>query len=79
MNRPFWLDILYVCADLAPPIAIAAVASVMIARSYAWSGPTRLGAYLVISVASLGLWLAVLIAWSRLRPKSRRDGDSESE
>lgn len=65
MNRPYWLDILYVAGFFIPPVATVAVLTAAMARRLEWSGPAWLLTYLVAVVVCLVLWVAGLVVWSR--------------
>ena len=70
MNRPLWLDILYLGGFLAPPIVIAAVVTTAIAQWMGWSDLVLGLVYLVSVPISLVIWLAGLVLWSRRSRKS---------
>ena len=74
MNRPYWLDILYVNCFFIPPVATAAVVTAAVARSLGYSGPAWLLAYLVALAICLVLWLAGIVAWSSWTGASREGG-----
>jgi ABC-type Fe3+ transport system permease subunit len=79
VNRPFWLDILYVGCFLVPPVVIAAAITVALARWMGWSGLVMGFVYVVSALVSIVLWVAGLVLWSRLSPKSPRAGRTDPD
>jgi hypothetical protein len=77
VNRPLWLDILYVGWFFVPPVVTAAAIAVALARWMGWSDLVMGLVYLVSVPTSLALWIAGLILRSRLSRKSPREGENE--
>ncbi len=63
VNRPFWLDTLYLKAFFGPPAVLTAVATALLAGYFEKSGQARLCVYVgSVALAEL-LWLCGLITW----------------
>jgi len=62
MNRPLWLDMVYVTVAMSPPMILAA----MIPAWLGLKGIIGLAAYLAIAIVAIVVWLAMLVVWSRL-------------
>ncbi|PQO41278.1 hypothetical protein C5Y96_00775 [Blastopirellula marina] len=62
MNRPYWLDSVYILVWMLPPVLVAFVVSKMTGLS----GIVGLAVFLGIGLVAIFLWLALLVLWSRL-------------
>lgn len=71
MNRPFWLDFFYIAVFFTPPTLVAAFTAVVLSN---WLEITRwaaLATFAVLAVLTLVLWVIGLVAWDRMRSKTR--------
>jgi len=79
VNRPLWLDILYVGCVFVPPVVIAAAITGALAHWTGWSDAVMGLVFLVSALIALVIWLAGLVLWSRHSHKSPRRGEHESK
>lgn len=62
MNRPFWLDSVYILALMVPPVLLALLVSKMIGLS----GIVGLVVYFGIGLVAIFLWLLMFVVWTHL-------------
>lgn len=66
MNRPYWLDLVYVAAFFVPPALLAAVAAHLLSRWLDLPAWAAVVAYVVLAVVTIALWVLGLVAVARL-------------
>jgi hypothetical protein len=62
MNRPYWLDFVYIAAWMIPPMLVAFAVS----RMAALSGIVGLAAFFGILLVATIVWFLFLVLWTRL-------------
>jgi len=70
MNRPFWLDIVYIAGGMTPPV----IASWLTVQWLQLSGMVGLFSFIGILLVGTILWLGVLVTWSRFTKSSDDSG-----
>ena len=65
MNKPKWLELIWLMSWLSPPIVVAAI----ISQSF----DLNVAVCLAITCLLVFVWLAILIAWSRLTASATKD------
>lgn len=72
MNRPYWLDLIYLMVFFVPPVVLAVISTTLIERwvgtSGAW-GCLLFGAVYVLSIALWIIGLILLSAWLNSRKR----------
>lgn len=82
MNRPFWLDLIYLGAFFVPASVGAAITAIWVSEA---NGLPLWGLVLLTlgcEVVSMAVWLACAVAWSRLVASTKKvrgsnDGNRE--
>jgi hypothetical protein len=60
MNRPFWLDIVYIMVVFSPAVCVAYA----VARYIGPKGFWGLAAFTALSLVCIVLWIVILLAWA---------------
>ena len=74
MNRPLWLDLLYVAGFFIPPTLVAAVGAVFLSNWCELREWATMATYAGLAVMATVLWLVGLVAWTRIT--SSQSGDN---
>jgi hypothetical protein len=74
MNRPLWLDLLYVAGFFVPPTLVAAVGADFLSNWCELGGWAAVATYVGLAVIATVLWLVGLVAWARIT--SPQSGDN---
>jgi hypothetical protein len=67
MNRPLWLELLYLLAFFTPPILLAAISAAVLSGWLGLPGWAAVTAHAALAVLALLLWVLGLVAWTRIR------------
>ena len=82
MNRPLWLDLIYIASFFVPPTLVAAFGAFGLSKWLELSGWIEFLAYAVLVILAIALWVIGLIAWNRIASsrakedvRANRDGN----
>jgi len=72
MNRPLWLDMVYINVAMLPPIIFAA----MIPPWLGLNGIIGLAAFAAIAIVAVVVWIAMILVSSSIMAYLRGNGES---
>ena len=65
MNKPKWLELIWLMCWMMPPVIVAAIMCQLFRMNFM--------AYIAVSIAALFAWLGLAIAWSWLTSSKTED------